>query len=152
MAFDRQTNLLWAADVGQDLFEEIDIIHRGGNYGWNLREGAHLFGSKTAGEGIELIDPVWEYDHRVGKSITGGLVYRGKRLPELAGHYVYADFVSGRLWALDYDHRSEKVIANREIPGPSLPVSSFGEDEQGELFFTVIGGDSSGIYRFVPRK
>ena len=79
LAFDRETGSLWASDVGQGLWEEINIVTRGGNYGWNLREGAHAFGKNGVGPRNDLIDPIWEYDHGVGKSITGGVVYRGKK-------------------------------------------------------------------------
>ena len=84
-SFDRETKVCWAADVGQDLWEEIDLIVRGGNFGWNLREGLHPFGAKGVGPRKNLIDPIWEYHHSIGKSITGGGVYRGPSLPELKG-------------------------------------------------------------------
>lgn len=148
MAFDPKTHLLWAADVGQHLFEEIDIIQRGGNYGWNLREGKHVFGRRGSSPRQKLIEPVWEYDHALGVSITGGLVYRGTQLPELVGLYVYSDFVSGRMWALHYDPQHHKVLGNYAIPGPSLPITSFGTDEEEELFFTAIAPNGQGIYRF----
>jgi glucose/arabinose dehydrogenase len=148
MSFDRQTGQLWAADVGQDLFEEINLIRRGGNYGWSLREGMHSFGPHGTGPDERLIEPIWEYDHNVGVSITGGMVYRGRKLPELEGCYVYADFISGKLWALRYDTQSQRVEGNHEIPGPSLPVTSFGEDQDGELYFSVVTGTGEGIYRF----
>ena len=125
LAFDRKTGALWAADVGQDLWEEINIIVRGGNYGWNLREAAHAFGRRGSGPDRNLIEPIWEYNHEVGKSITGGCVYRGRRLPELAGKYLYADYVTGKVWALRYDAASGKVISNHSIPGPKLPIISF---------------------------
>ena len=82
MAFDPKTGRLWAGDVGQNLYEEIDIVERGGNYGWNRREGLHPFGPRGTGPRKGLTDPIWEYNHDVGRSITGGTVYRGKRLPE----------------------------------------------------------------------
>src|SRR5207302_1566521 len=85
MSFDRQTGQLWAGDVGQNLYEEIDIIQRGGNYGWNRREGLHPFGVKGTGPRKEFIDPIWEYHHDVGKCIIGGTVYRGSGVPELRG-------------------------------------------------------------------
>ncbi|MFT5527263.1 MAG: glucose/arabinose dehydrogenase, partial [Pirellulaceae bacterium] len=112
MSFDRETGSLWAGDVGQDIWEEIDIIVAGGNYGWNLREGKHKFGDKGVEPRKDLIEPIWEYDHKVGKSITGGHVYRGKKLPELTGSYLYADYVSGIVWALKYDEKQKKVTAN----------------------------------------
>lgn len=145
LAFDRKTGACWAADVGQDLWEEINIIERGGNYGWNLREGMHKFGPRGAGLRDDLIEPIWEYHHDVGKSITGGFVYRGKRLPELAGAYLYADFVTGNLWALRYDTEKKRVLANRTITGNTMPVLSFGEDEQGEVYFLT---DKGTIHRF----
>ncbi len=77
---------------------------KGGNYGWSTREGTHPFGNRPAVEGTsEPIEPVWEYDHQIGKSITGGRVYRSSRLPQLAGKYIYADYVTGRIWALTFD-------------------------------------------------
>ena len=112
IAFDRETGDLWAGDVGQDTWEEIDIISRGGNYGWNLREAMHPFVQKQPRQRQpprpDLIEPIWEYHHDVGKSITGGHVYRGKKVPELQGAYIYADFVTGQIWALWYDMREER--------------------------------------------
>ncbi len=147
MSFDRQTGQLWAADVGQDIWEEIDLITRGGNYGWNLREGKHKFGANGSEARDGLIDPIWEYHHSVGKSITGGSVYRGKKLPSLVGAYLYADYVSGKLWALRYDDVKNEVVANHSIPSKNMPIVAFGEDEQGEVYFT----DSFGfIYQLAP--
>jgi quinoprotein glucose dehydrogenase len=146
LAFDRETNLLWAADVGQDIWEEIDIVQRGGNYGWNLREGKHRFGDAGSGPRADLIDPIWEYHHDLGKSITGGCVYRGRQVPELVGSYLYADYVTGRFWALRYDPNTKKVLANRPIRSEgNKPIVTFGEAEDGEVYCT----DSFGmIYTF----
>lgn len=148
MAFDRETGTLWCADVGQNLWEEIDLIVKGGNYGWNLREGAHTFGAKGTGPRADLIEPIWEYDHQVGSSITGGVVYRGKQVPELVGKYLYADYVTGKLWALRYDEKARKVVSNEAIPSEKMPVISFGEDEEGEVYFTIVTPDGKGIFRF----
>lgn len=148
MSFDRQTGTLWCADVGQNLWEEIDLIVKGGNYGWSVREGSHMFGAKGSGPRPDLIDPIWEYDHQVGLSITGGVVYRGKKLPELTGKYIYADYVTGKIWALKYDESAKKVISNEAIPSQKLPVITFGEDEQGEVYFTIVTADGKGIFRF----
>ncbi len=136
MSFDRETGTCWAADVGQDLWEEIDIIVKGGNYGWNLREAKHKFGPGGVEETERLIEPIWEYHHDVGKSITGGFVYRGQKIPELQGGYIYADYVTGQVWALWYDEVKKKVIANRTIREKGSPVITFGEDDAGEVFFT----------------
>jgi glucose/arabinose dehydrogenase len=149
MAFDRKTGQLWAADVGQNLFEEIDLIVKGGNYGWRRREGLHPFGLNGSGPRPDLIDPIWEYYHDVGRSITGGTVYRGPRLPELAGHYVYADYVSGKIWALRYDEGQKRVVANRPIRDPNLPIMSFGEDERGEVYLLTYSPTGRGVYWFV---
>ena len=136
MSFDRKTGTLWQADVGQDLWEEINIITKGGNYGWNLREGLHKFKDGSDAK-PELIEPVWEYHHTIGKSITGGVVYRGKKVPELDGCYLYGDFVSGKLWGLKYDDKAKKVAANYLLQGDNLPVMTYGEDEAGEVYFTT---------------
>ena len=148
LGFDRQTGDLWVTDVGQDLWEEINVVKRGGNYGWNFREGTHAFGALATKPGLKLEEPVWEYDHEVGKSITGGYVYRGKRLPELQGKFLYADYVSGRLWALHYDREKKQVVANYALQSERKAVISFGEDEMGEVYFMAVSNDGRGIYRF----
>jgi len=136
MSFDPQTGDLWAADVGQDLWEEVNLITRGGNFGWNLREARHKFGTGgVVDPRPDLIEPIFEYHHDVGKSITGGHVYRGQAVPELQGAYLYADYVSGKLYALRYNKAAGVVTANQPIPGNIMPVMSFGEDEQGEVYY-----------------
>ena len=147
LTFDRKTGVAWAGDVGQDQWEEINLIRRGGNYGWNLREGMHSFGPNGSDVSPSYIEPIWEYHHDVGKSITGGHVYRGKAVPELAGAYLYADYVSGRIWALWYDPQSEVVTANRTLRESGPPILTFGEDDQGEQYFTTQAG---GIFKFAP--
>lgn len=147
MSFDRQTGQLWAADVGQNLYEEINLIERGGNYGWNLREGMHPFGSEGSEESDELIEPIWEYDHGVGKSITGGVVYRGKRHPELNGYYLYADYVSGLQWALKYDEQTGDVVNKSIASDKHLAIISYGEDEAGEVYFSIVAPDGKGLFR-----
>jgi glucose/arabinose dehydrogenase len=148
MAFDRKTGKLWAADVGQNLYEEIDIIVKGGNYGWKLREGVHPFSPKGVGPRKDLIEPIWEYHHAIGLSITGGHVYRGKKLPELDGAYIYGDYVTGRIWALRYDEAKGRVVENRPIPDRNMVLPSFGEDEQGEIYYLTFTRSHRAIYRF----
>lgn len=152
MAFDRQTGQLWASDVGQGLFEEIDLIKRGGNYGWSLREGLHPFGDKGVDANADLIEPIWEYHHSLGVSVTGGLVYRGSAIPELKGSYLYGDYVSNRLWALRYDAKKARVVSNRPFQGSGVGLMSFGEDENGEVF--VMGATTNGhsIFRLVKSE
>lgn len=143
-SFDRTTGTLWAADVGQDRHEEIDIIVRGGNYGWNIREGKHPLDPDAERSAVgEFIEPILDYPRVEGKSVTGGLVYRGRRFPELTGAYLYADFVSGNVWAMRWD--GKKVTANPKIARTSLLISAFGEDEAGEAYFTAFDGF---VYRF----
>ncbi len=148
LSVDRKTGTLWAADVGQDFWEEINIVKRGGNYGWSIREASYPFNNKTTTPADAPIAPVWEYDHQQGKSITGGFVYRGARLPELQGMYLYADFVSGKIWALKYDETLGKVTSNMGVASTGFPVLSFGEDEAGEVYYMLETVDGRGIYRF----
>jgi uncharacterized repeat protein (TIGR03806 family) len=140
-SFDRQTGALWAGDVGQNLYEEIDIITRGGNYGWNAREGKHSYnGGAMPADGI---DPVWEYDHTQGLSITGGYVYRGNTIPAMRGQYIYSDFSSGTIWALDSTNFTNQVLLNSS--GHSS--SAFGEDANGEIYVVDYNGN---ILRIEP--
>jgi len=147
IAFDHQTGMLWGGEVGQNLFEEIILIKAGGNYGWNLRESFHPFGVKGVNVRKDLIEPIWEYDHDLGKSITGGSVYRGKKITELQGAYVYSDYVSTRVWALKYDDKQGRVVANHVIKSPNLAALSFGEDEQGEIYLLSVSPSGQGIHR-----
>jgi len=131
MSFDRQTGVLWAADVGQDSWEEIDIIVKGGNYGWRLFEGSHPFIIQGPVPD-NLIMPIKQYSHRLGLSITGGYVYRGSRIPELVGWYVYGDYSSGRIWGLKYE--DGKLLADEQLLHTRTQPASFGEDGAGELY------------------
>ncbi len=142
-SFDPETDWLWAADVGQDKYEEIDIIENGKNYGWKTMEGWHCYSPSNNCDSTGLTGPVWEYGRSSGASITGGYVYRGNDVPALVGKYVYADFVSGRIWALFYD--GENPTTNVEIDDTNLFISTFGLDENQELYFGAFDGR---IYKF----
>ncbi len=148
MSVDRKTGTLWAGDVGQDLWEEINIVRRGGNYGWSLREATYGFGNSPSQPQDPPREPIWVYDHQVGKSITGGMVYRGSRLPELYGMYLYADFVTGKIWALKYDENVSRVSQNWQIVAGGIPVLAFGEDEAGDVYYMIESASGRGIYRF----
>jgi quinoprotein glucose dehydrogenase len=155
ISFDRKTGALWVGEVGQNLWEEVNIIVKGGNYGWNVREAFHKFKPKgtTPEEDAEphegMLDPIWEYHHDVGKSVTGGYVYRGSRLKELIGKYLCADYVSNGIWALDYDYGKQQLAGVHSIPEPmNLPVICFGEDRDGEVYFTT---DFGMLYWFQPK-
>lgn len=146
-SFDRVTGLLWAGDVGQNSFEEIDVILPGKNYGWNIMEGLHCFPPSISScdrRGLE--PPVLEYPLVDGNcAIIGGAVYRGSRLPYLYGAYIYGDFCSGRIWALQHD--GQRVLGNVMLADTSLQISSFGEDAAGELYILSFDGR---IYQMKP--
>tara|TARA_Y100000589_G_scaffold330525_1_gene380436 strand:- start:2620 stop:3696 length:1077 start_codon:yes stop_codon:yes gene_type:complete len=148
MHFDSKTGDLWAADVGQNKWEEVDLIVKGGNYGWRLREGKHDF-NNPEGSTVEVIDPIVEYPRSAGGSITGGFVYRGEKIPGLQGAYLFSDYMSGRLWATVMQPDGEPFT--REIyKGQPMAISSFGEGTDGELYVCGFKApyDSKGrIYR-----
>jgi glucose/arabinose dehydrogenase len=150
IAFDRQTGMLWAADVGQNLWEEINVVQSGGNYGWSRREGVHAFGTDMSAPQDPPIDPVWEYGHRVGVSVTGGRVYRGRRVSALNGWYLYGDYIAGKVWALNYDQTQGRVQSNQSVATIGRPIVAFGEDEQGEVYVLVESPNGRAIYRLVP--
>ena len=142
-SFDLETGFLWGADVGQNAYDEIDIIHPGLNYGWNTMEGNHCYpiGSDCDSEGLEL--PIWEYELYVDGvcSITGGYVYRGSRLFDLVGKYIYGDWCTGDIWALTYSEDGDHI--NEDLLRSDINITSFGVDENDELLFC--GGSS--IYK-----
>ncbi len=137
-SFDRLDGRLFCGDVGQDLYEEIALVEKGDNHGWRIMEGLHCFspdvGCPTAG----LVLPITEYGREWGYSVTGGHVYRGIENPDLFGLYLFADFGSGRIWTLEEGPPGTwNRVERRESP---FLISSFGEDEQGEIYFTSYGG------------
>ncbi|MCR4314969.1 MAG: PQQ-dependent sugar dehydrogenase [Planctomycetes bacterium] len=143
-SFDRENGNLWAGDVGQNRLEEIDVITKGGNYGWRIFEGTTSFMNPnrlTAQDGY--VPPVVEYGRSEGVSVTGGYVYRGEKVPDLVGHYVYGDFGTGNVWALKYEDSEVKL--NEKFATVST-LSSFGEDDAGELYAVSLEGK---IYRAV---
>ncbi|MCE9547690.1 MAG: PQQ-dependent sugar dehydrogenase [Planctomycetia bacterium] len=147
MAFDRQTNRLWAGEIGDDTWEEINVIERGGNYQWSMNEG---FGKFVPSQGSpapppakiigNLTDPIFAYNHTVGNCIIGGCVYRGKAVPELFGAYLFADHVTGQLYAMRFDEPNVRAKSVSRIEPRTMPIFSFGEDEQGEVYFTTAQG------------
>jgi glucose/arabinose dehydrogenase len=135
-SFDRKTGQLWAGDVGQNAWEEINVIKKGNNYGWRRMEGTHCFNPETrCRQNLDLVDPVTEYAHKQGRcSVTGGYVYRGKKIPALLGTYIFGDFCSGEIWG----YRDGYTSILRET---DLQISSFGEDRKGELYVVDYGGE-----------
>ena len=144
MSFDRATGELWAGDVGQDDWEEIDLVQAGGNYGWNEMEGSACYRPGCETEGLLL--PQAEYSHELGRSVTGGVVYRGEALG-MYGAYLYADFWSGRLWALEADPLTGEA-ASRLLLEPSHSWSGFAQDGEDEaLLLSMYEGT---VWRVVP--
>ena len=158
MSFDRETGQLWAGDVGQNSWEEIDIIYRGGNYGWKLREGKHRFkkNKNNEPEGPTFIEPVHEYGRKSGGSVTGGYVYRGKEVPELTGFYIFSDYLSKKIWALFPSEENENVfIAKRIAKSTPVTIASFGETIGGEILICGFPNPYSPkgkIYRLSPSE
>ena len=140
--FDSETGDLWAADVGQNKLEEVDLIRPGLNYGWNIMEGDECYPRSCDTRGLEL--PIAVYGRDGGCSITGGYVYRGSRIPSLYGAYVYGDFCSGKIWAFRYD--GSRVTESILLADTKIRISSFAEDTDGELYILDLDGE---IYRFV---
>tara|TARA_B100000315_G_scaffold255341_1_gene298477 strand:- start:3070 stop:4143 length:1074 start_codon:yes stop_codon:yes gene_type:complete len=146
-SFDPQDGLIWAGDVGQNTWEEINQVQKGQNYGWNVMEGAHCFSPRTDCEGAGLEPPLIEYSSDEGCSVIGGYVYQGSRLPTLAGAYVYGDYCAGSVWGLRHDGSSvtERVL----LVDSGVLITSFGRDRTGNLY---ILSRTSGIYRLTSAQ
>lgn len=136
-SFDRLSGELWLGDVGQNTYEEIDIISKGGNFGWNIMEGAHCYNAASC-DPTGLILPVAEYDHSQGFAVTGGYVYRGSEITFLQGQYLYADYATGRIWALQQTGPTH--YTSTELLDTALNIASFAEDHDGELYVVNLGG------------
>lgn len=148
-SFDRLTGDLYVGDVGQNSYEEVNVEKQGSpgglNYGWNVMEGLHCFQPRRNCNQTGLVLPVAEYNHEMGISITGGYVYRGSQYPDLQGYYFFGDFGSGRIWAL-----KETAIGQWEMTqlfSTGFPLSSFGEDESGEIY--LLDFASGSIYQLI---
>lgn len=148
-SFDRETGGLWAGDVGQNAFEEVDIIVRGKNYGWAVMEGGECYDASTCDrDGLTL--PVASYSHDLGCSVTGGFVYRGTRIAGLEGVYLYSDYCSGTIWGLDAAAaEAGDDVEPRVLLESGLQVPSFAEDSAGELYVLAFDGN---VYRLAPAE
>lgn len=158
LAFDRETGELWGGDVGQDRFEEVNLIVKGGNYGWSQREGAfpfdfnqpfvfpHSIRDKEA-DREKYIEPQSYYYRSDGRAVIGGRVYRGKKYADIVGKYIYADFYSGNIWALKRQEDGE--VREQLICNARLQISGFGEDQDGELYVCAFDGN---IYQLDENK
>ena len=170
-SFDTRNGELWAGDVGQNDIEEVDVVTKGGNFGWRVKEGSFLFDpngdqpgfvtERSPGEPEGLIDPVAEYDHDEGVAVLGGFVYRGDAIPQLRGRYVFGEFSHpetgvGRLFFLDPAERIREFrLVGQESLG--LKLDGFGQDADGELY--VLGnttgtpfGETGVVLRIAPRQ
>ncbi|KIL37501.1 hypothetical protein SD71_02390 [Cohnella kolymensis] len=131
-SFDPDAGQLWAADVGQNSYEEINIVEKGKNYGWRIQEGTECFNPKEGCDKTGLEQPIFTYGRDQGVSITGGFVYRGKQLPELMGQYIYGDYGSGTIWALS--RKDNGSVGNEILIESKLNITSFGLDTGGEIY------------------
>jgi uncharacterized repeat protein (TIGR03806 family) len=148
-SFDPATGELWAGDVGQDSWEEVDRVERGGNYGWVKREGAHCFPPGSSCTSGGLIDPVVEYAHTVPNvAIIGGAVYRGTAIPWLVGSYIFADYASGQIFGVRYDPASGAASPQLLVDAP-FPIAGFGQGQDGEVYALEFG-DPAYVYELVP--
>lgn len=136
-SFDRTAGTLFVADVGQDRYEEIDILQNGKNYGWNTMEGMHCFSPANGCTMTGLTLPIAEYDHSEGEAVIGGYVYRGSALPGLVGSYILGDFVSGKIWRLTQSGSTWQRVL---LVSSGRPISSFGQDAAGELYVLDYNG------------
>ncbi|MGH2752135.1 MAG: PQQ-dependent sugar dehydrogenase [Actinomycetota bacterium] len=139
-SFDSKTDELWIADVGQGDFEEInrtDADEPGLNYGWNIMEGRECFGGEGCDRSQKVL-PISGYTHDLGCSVTGGYVYRGEESPALTGGYIFGDFCSGTIWGIDA--RARDFTEPIELLQSGVQISSFGLDEEGELYLTDLAG------------
>jgi glucose/arabinose dehydrogenase len=142
-SFDSMDGALWVGDVGQNSREEVAVVRLGENHGWNRIEGDKCFRKKTC-DRRKMTAPVWSYEHGIeGRSVTGGYVYRGKAIPKLVGHYIFGDFVSGRIWAFDPVKKTAKLMIRSK-----LQISSFARSPRGELF--VLSYGEGAVYRIQP--
>lgn len=144
MSFDRKTGDLWVGDVGWERWELVQLVRRGGNYGWSIMEGRQPVRTEAKRGPTPIQPPTIDLPHADAASVTGGFVYRGRRLPELDGAYIYGDWETRRQWASWHD--GERITRTVEIVEPMVRVVGYGEDNAGELY--VLDWDAGTIHRF----
>ncbi len=145
MSFDRKSGQLWVGQNGQDLWEQVYLIRKGGNYGWSLTEGSHVFNESRKAGPDPILLPTAEHPHSEARSLTGGRVYRGPSLTDLVGVYVYGDWSTGHVWGIKYE--GGKKIWHRELVDTPFNITGFGTDHSGEMY---VIDHVSGFYRMVP--
>jgi uncharacterized repeat protein (TIGR03806 family) len=145
-SFDKKTGELWVGEVGQDLWESVYRIEKGGNYGWSINEGTHPFRPERKKGPTPILPPVVEHPHTDFRSLTGGFIYHGERIKELKGAYIYGDFDTGRVWMFRYD--GKKASDNSELAKTKIRLVAWGEDHDGELYLLdYMGGQ---VHRLIP--
>jgi uncharacterized repeat protein (TIGR03806 family) len=146
-SFDRATGDLWLGDVGQNVYEEIDVVKLGSNLGWRQREGAHCYNPGTGCITAGMTEPVVEYTHANGRaSIVGGFVYRGTAIPSLVGSYLFGDTYTGEIFTVRYDAMNQPMLAVL-LDTPQL-IYSFAEDADGEVY--IVSANNNGLYKITP--
>lgn len=139
MSFHPKTGELWLGDVGWEMWEMVHRVTKGGNHGWSIREGSQSIHPNDKPGPTPIRPPVVQHPHTESRSVTGGFVYRGSQFPELAGGYLYGDYVTGKIWGLWHD--GAEVVRHEEIADTTIQIITFGEDHAGELL--VVGYDGS---------
>ncbi len=148
-SFDKLTGALFVGDVGQNRLEEINVVEKGKNYGWKVMEGDLCFFPKSNCSQKGLEPPIAVYGREEGGSVTGGYVYRGNQIPSLRGIYLYGDFMSGKMWGLNYDQKTRKRQKPQLLLETKIEIASFGEDPTGEIYLV---GYSGGVYRLIDKN
>ncbi|MCC6589248.1 MAG: PQQ-dependent sugar dehydrogenase [Bryobacterales bacterium] len=133
-SFDPVTGQPWVGDVGQDIWEMIELVHKGSNHGWSVREGNHPFHPNAKVGPTPFTPPIVEHHHTECRSITGGYVYQGNKFPELRGAYIYGDYEYGKLWAFRYDHKARKITWHKELADTIVKIASFGVGRDGSYY------------------
>lgn len=146
ITYDLKTDQLWAGNNGQDLWETVHLIRRGENYGWSLMEGNHPFQPQRLQGPTPIVPATVEHPHSEARSLTGGVVYHGQSLPDIRGMYVYGDYATGNVWAVEHD--GSQIVRSAHLARTSLLISGFGLDPNGEL---LIVDHQGGLYTLTPR-
>jgi uncharacterized repeat protein (TIGR03806 family) len=145
MDYDHESNQLWLGQNGQDLWEQVYLIRRGENYGWSVQEGGHPFYVERPRGAEPIVAPMADHHHSESRSLTGGVVYRGSKLPDLVGCFIYGDYSTGKIWAIRHD--GTKVTFHREIADTTLQIAGFSMNAAGEL---LVVDHAGGFYRLEP--
>jgi glucose/arabinose dehydrogenase len=138
-SFDATSGRLFVADVGQDAYEEIDLVTKGANYGWNVMEGSHCYNPSTGCNMTGLTPPIHDYPRSDGTTVIGGFVYRGTAIANLPGAYVFGDFGSGKIWMLR--ENPTNTWTRTELLNTGRSIASFGQDQSGELYVVDYAGN-----------